>query len=334
MTPFDSDSMLESLPGRTVLVVGDVVLDEYLWGDVRRVSPEAPVPVVELKGTRHSPGGAGNAAANVVGLRGRAILGGVIGADFQGERLRLALGESGVDCDGLVIDPTRPTTTKTRIVAHHQQITRLDREDRRPIASDLEIELLRWASRRINEADACILSDYGKGVVSTRFATEFLAIARSAAVPIVVDPKGTDYFKYRRATIITPNMREATLAIGRDNDDGIDPDRLGEELLDMVDGAVLITRGEDGMTLYQKGTTPWSIPTRARSVYDVTGAGDTVVSTLAMCLSAEADLQSAVNLANDAAGIAVGRAGAAVVTIDDLREFYARASSAAQRITV
>lgn len=333
MERFPLRSILDSLAGRKVMVVGDVVLDEYLQGEVRRVSPEAPVPIVELSGTRYVPGGAGNAAANVVGLGGDVYLGGVVGFDIQADRLRRVLYDAGIECDGLFTDESRPTTTKTRIVARGQQITRLDREQRHAIAGRLESELWRWASERIAKVDVMILSDYGKGVVTPRLASGLLALARSAEIPVVVDPKGTNYSKYQGATVVTPNTSEARIAMGRGDDD--DVDRLGEGLLELLPGtAVLITQGEEGMRLFQPAAPPRSSSASARAVFDVTGAGDTVVATLAMAMAAGSDLESAVDLANTAAGIAVGRAGAAIVTMADLQQELARAGSALTEIGV
>jgi D-beta-D-heptose 7-phosphate kinase/D-beta-D-heptose 1-phosphate adenosyltransferase len=311
-------AIVEALAGRRVLIIGDIVLDRYLWGDVRRISPEAPVPVVDLSGMRNVPGGAANTAANVVSMGGRALLGGVVGRDPEAQQLREVLGQAGVDFDGIVTDESRPTTTKLRIVARGQQIVRVDHELRAPISCRMENELLSWAAKQVANVDACILSDYGKGTVTSRLAADFLAQAHSAGRPMVVDPKGADYSKYRRATVITPNTLEARRAIGREQDD-LDLLHVARELLEIVSGsAVLITRGEEGMSLYRAGAPIVHIPTAARHVFDVTGAGDTVVSALALALAAGAPMEQAAWLANAAAGVVVGKAGTSVVTADDL----------------
>jgi len=315
-TPQD---LLASLSGKRVLVVGDVMLDEYLSGQVRRVSQEAPVPVVEARSRTWVPGGAANAAANVVALGGRAVLGGVVGCDRQAKQLREVLGQRGVETDVLVVDRQRPTTTKTRIVAHGQQVVRVDTERRTALPAPLEYLLLRRSRRCLQNVDACILSDYEKGVVSPRLAERFISMARRAGKPVVVDPKGTNYAKYRGATVITPNLHEAQRALSREANDEADMLETGRLLLDVVEGsALLITRGAQGMSLFRNGSPPVYIPTEARNVFDVTGAGDTVVSTLALALAAGVSLEQAVQLANQAAGIVVGRPGTSTVTPEDL----------------
>jgi len=310
---------LPDFAGKRILVVGDVMLDEYVWGEVRRVSPEAPVPVVEIRRRTHGPGGAANAAANVVSLGGRATLGGVVGEDRSAEQLREALCECGIKPDALVVDDGRPTTTKTRIVAHGQQLVRVDGEERMPLSLAMEDALLERAERCLRAASACILSDYDKGVVSGRLAKLLIAMARRENKPVVVDPKGMNFAKYRGATVITPNVREAERALDREmNGDGDVPE-LGRRLLDIVGpSAVLITRGAEGMSLFSSGAPPRYIPTVARNVFDVTGAGDTVVATLALALAAAVPLERAVQLANEAAGIVVGKVGTAAVTPGDL----------------
>jgi D-beta-D-heptose 7-phosphate kinase/D-beta-D-heptose 1-phosphate adenosyltransferase len=310
---------LAALPGKRVLIVGDVMLDEYVWGEVRRISPEAPVPVVEISRRTYVPGGAANVASNVVSLDGRAILGGVVGGDPQAELLQAALEERGVGAEGLVVDDERPTTTKTRIVAHSQQVVRVDSEQRTPLRIELEETLLRWVEKRLVEADAFVLSDYGKGVVSTRLAERFIRLAWEAGKPVIVDPKGTNYAKYSGATVVTPNVHEAERAINHDIKDDADLLRVGQELLKILNGsAMLITRGAEGMSLLLNGADAVHIPAVARNVFDVTGAGDTVVSTLAVALAAGATLQQAARLANMAAGIVVGKVGTATVTLDEL----------------
>lgn len=311
--------ILNAFPGKCVLIVGDVMLDEYIWGEVQRISPEAPVPVVEVRRRTYAPGGAANTAANVASLGGRALLGGVVGRDDQAERLRQALRQAGVDADGLFVDADRPTTTKTRIVAHSQQVVRVDTEQRMPLPVELEDTLLGWTAKRLSEADACILSDYDKGVVSPRLAERFIRLAREAGRPAVVDPKGTNYAKYRGATVVTPNIREAEQALNYKINGHADLLKVGRQLSTILEGsALLITRGPEGMSLFLNGAEAVHIPAVARNVFDVTGAGDTVVSTLALALAAGATLEQAARLANRAAGIVVGKFGTATVTIEEL----------------
>jgi D-beta-D-heptose 7-phosphate kinase/D-beta-D-heptose 1-phosphate adenosyltransferase len=311
--------LLRRFSGQRVLVVGDVMLDEYIWGDVGRISPEAPVPVVEMRRRTYAPGGAANAAANVVSLGGRARLGGVVGVDPAADQLRQALARHDVLCDGLVADPDRPTTSKTRVIAHSQQVVRVDCEQRSPPVESAERQLVAWASAVVPEVDACVLSDYGKGVVSPALATTVLDLARLAGKPVVVDPKGVEYAKYRRATLVKPNLQEVERVLRCEISADEELCEAGRQIVAMLEGAaVLVSRGARGMSLFRDGSPPVHIPSAARDVFDVTGAGDTVVSTLALALAAGIGLEQAADLANRAAGIAVSRVGTTAVTLADL----------------
>lgn len=322
-------NLVAALAGQRVLIVGDVILDEYLWGDVRRISPEAPVPVVEIRSRSVVPGGAANAAANVVSLGGKALLGGVVGRDQSAEQLKTALGRQGVDTGGLVSDAERLTTTKTRLIAHGQQVVRMDSEQRIPLPPPVEETLLRWVDSRLPEADACILSDYGKGVVSNRMAERLIRGARQLGKPVIVDPKGTNYTKYRGATVVKPNIHEVQQVLKEEIEDDNGLLEASRRLVGLLEGAaVLITRGSEGMSLFREGCAPLHIATVARRVFDVTGAGDTVVSTLAVALAAGSALEQAVHLANLTAGIVVGKRGTATVTLEELREGVLRDANA------
>jgi D-beta-D-heptose 7-phosphate kinase/D-beta-D-heptose 1-phosphate adenosyltransferase len=312
--------VLAAFPGQSILIVGDVMLDEYIWGEVRRISPEAPVPVVEMQRRTFVLGGAANSAANVVSLGGAAFLGGAVGRDYQADQLRDALGLAGVDAEGLLSVDGRQTTTKTRIVAHNQQVVRVDREQRAPLSTTDEDRLLRWVEARLPAVGACILSDYAKGIVSVRLAEELIRLARSADKPIVVDPKGTDYTKYRGATVVKPNIHEAERSAKQEITSEASLAEVGRKLSALLRGtALLITRGPQGMSLFRDGLTPMHVPTVARNVFDVTGAGDTVVSSLAMALAAGSNLKQAIDLANWAASIVVAKVGTATATLDELR---------------
>lgn len=302
------------------MTIGDVMLDEYIWGHVSRISPEAPVPVVEVERRTYVPGGAANTAAGIVALGGLASLGGVVGRDQQADRLREALTERGVDHGGLIGDETRTTTTKTRIVANSQQVVRADLEGRASLGEELEDRLIRWAEGELVRADAIILSDYAKGVVSPRVAQRVIELARAHSKPVVVDPKGVDFTKYRGATVITPNIHEAERAAHVQIQSDEDLLEIGRRLSAVLDGcALLVTRGAQGMLLFQDGREPIDVPAVAQNVFDVTGAGDTVVSTLAMALGRRTALEPALQVANTAAGIAVGKVGTSSVTLDELR---------------
>ena len=311
--------LVAALAGRCVLIVGDVMLDEYIWGEVQRISPEAPVPVVVVRRRTCAPGGAANVAANVASLGGRALLGGVVGQDPQAAQLREALAERGVDPAGLIVDGDRPTTTKTRVVAHSQQVVRVDSERRTSLRAELEDALLSWVEEALDIADACVLSDYAKGVVSPQLAAGFIRLARGAGKPVIVDPKGTNYARYRGATVVTPNVREAEQALNREINGRADLLEVGRHLLGVLQGgALLITRGSQGMSLFVNGADVTHIPAVARNVFDVTGAGDTVIGTLALALAAGIGLEQAARLANLAAGIVVGKVGTATVTVEEL----------------
>lgn len=308
-----------ALRGKRILIVGDVILDEYVFGDARRLSPESPVPLLEFRQQTHVPGGAANTAVNVKALGGEPLLAGMVGADAAAEKLLQALRETGIDVSGVRAAGERVTTTKTRIVAHHQHVVRIDRERRQPLSAAQERALLEWVQSQLPRADACILSDYAKGVATPRVAEGFISQARQAGKPLIVDPKKTDYAKYRGASLIKPNLHEAELFLGREITDEAALLEVGQRLMDLLGGtAVLITRGAEGMSLFRRDLPPLHMPALARHVFDVTGAGDTVVSTLALALAAGAPLEVGIDLANRAAGIVVGKVGTAAVTREEL----------------
>jgi len=318
MTPAE---LASGFRGTAVLAIGDVMLDEYVWGAARRISPEAPVLVVEIERRTYVPGGAANAAAGVVALAGKALLAGIVGSDENGELLRRTVEAAGVSTDGCLIDRERPTTTKTRVVANGQQVLRTDVEVRQPLPRELEDELLAWVERNLGGVQALTLSDYGKGVVSPRLAQRAIELAKAARKPIVVDPKGTDYAKYRGATVVTPNVLEVERATNLEVEgpEGLPP--AAERLRSALTGsALLVTRGPEGMSLFADGASPVDIPAEAKNVFDVTGAGDAVVGALALGLAQGATLEDAARLANRVAGIVVGKVGTAIVTLAELRE--------------
>lgn len=309
---------LARLPGARVLVVGDVMLDEYVWGSVRRISPEAPVPVVDVHGRSHLPGGAANTAAGIAALGCHAILGGVVGDDPQGERLRAALRERGIADGGLLVVPGRLTTSKMRIIAQGQQVVRADHEERSSLPADLEQQLLQWAEDELEGADVLILSDYAKGVISPTLARGLIDLAAARSTPIVVDPKGTAYAKYLGATVLTPNVHDAKRAAGIAAEAYAELDEVAHKLASQLPGsALLITRGAEGMSLIA-GEQRLDIPAQAKDVFDVTGAGDTVVAALGVAIGRRLPLERAVRLANFAAGAAVSKIGTSSVTLDEV----------------
>ena len=305
---------------KRVLVVGDVMLDEFIRGDVTRISPEAPVPVVDLRDRLATAGGAGNAAANVVSLGGQATIVALIGRDGVGAMLRDALGARGIDTSSLVASAERPTTHKLRVIAHAQQIVRVDAETRAPLGPELEREIVDVAGRVADTADAALVSDYAKGVVSDTVARAVIARAAKNGLPVVVDPKGRRWEKYVGATVITPNVLELDDVSGvhTENADESIVDAGGRVLASLDGASLLVTRGARGMTLLRQGSAALHLPTLARSVYDVTGAGDTVVGALALALAARVPIEDALVLASHAARIAVSKVGTTAVSAEEL----------------
>ena len=319
MTEQTQKRFLSSFPAKKILVVGDLMLDEYVWGDVDRISPEAPVPVVKVQRRSQACGGAANVAANVASLKGRAFVAGVVGADSQGRRLREMLGEIGVDATGLLALDDRPTSSKLRVIAHSQQVVRVDSEQTSQLRASEEDELLNRVAERFSDVDACAISDYGKGVVSPRVAQRIIELAGEQNKPVVIDPKGTDFSKYRGATVVTPNVKEAEAILGvelRGEQAIVDAGRSLGEMLD--GGNVLLTRGARGMTVFSGSAEPRHIPAIAKNVYDVTGAGDTVLAVLTLALASGASLTDAAALANIAGGLVVGKLGTSTVELDEL----------------
>ena len=305
--------------GKRVLVVGDVILDRYLWGRASRVSPEAPVLVVDVDREEYRLGGAANVAHNVASLGATPVLFGVCGCDAASATLRALLRDRGVDTErGMIEDGLRRTTLKTRIIAHHQQVLRADEETREPLADSARAHLLERLEAALPGADAVILSDYGKGVLSGALLERLLPELGKRGIPTAVDPKEEQFFRYKGVTVITPNVAEAAQAWGRRIRNETELAEAGFGLREKLGSkSVLITRGEEGMSLFdEEGHT--HIPTKAREVFDVTGAGDTVVATMGAALAARAPLAEACVLANHAAGLVVAHLGTAAATADEL----------------
>ena len=312
-------SLVDRLSSAHVMVVGDVMLDEYVVGGISRISPEAPVPIIDVIERKYTPGGAANVAANIAALGAGASLIGLVAEDAPGGIIKQLLQESKVLLDGLVAPEDRHTICKTRLVAGQQQIARVDQETKAPVLETDCQQMLGRVGRLLPNADVCILSDYAKGVLTERVCQEVIRLAREKNTPVIVDPKGRNYHKYRGCSVITPNVKEAGLAAGFEIDSEEDLHRASEILLDFLPGTcVLITRGPQGMTLFREAHAPVTIPTIAKSVFDVVGAGDTAVAALAVAIGADFEMETAIRLANTAAGIAVGKHGTVTVGIDEL----------------
>ena len=316
--------------GRTVVVYGDVMLDEFVWGDVTRISPEAPVPVVDVRRESFHLGGAANVLTNLRALGARAAVVGVVGPDRAGERVRSELREAGAlgADENLITDVSRPTTVKTRIIAHSQTVVRADRERREPVDGPTEERVVAALKRLLRGADALVVSDYDKGAVTPGALDEVLPLAEVAGVPVLVDPKFRNFDSYRPATLVTPNHHEALRLTNTEDDTDEGMARAARAIRGRLGcRSVLITRGARGMMLLEGDGPPTYVPTAARAVYDQTGAGDTVIATLAASLAAGATLVEAAMLANHAAGIVVGKIGTATASAEELVSSFTSAKN-------
>jgi D-beta-D-heptose 7-phosphate kinase/D-beta-D-heptose 1-phosphate adenosyltransferase len=314
------DQYVSRFGGSRVLVLGDVMVDEYVWGTVSRISPEAPVPVVAVRSESVRLGGAANVAANIAALGGQADIVGVVGTDAAGERLTQELERVGVKAHGLVVDGSRPTTIKSRVVAGSQHVVRFDRESDAPLDAAVRRTVLQRVRDLLPAARVLLISDYAKGVVGSRAIREVLGVAARLQKIVAVDPKVQHVPLFRGVTVIAPNHHEAAAAARILVREEADLLRVGQTLLRRLQArAVLITRGEHGMSLFEAGRAATHIPTAAREVYDVTGAGDTVMAVLALALAAGSPMRHAAALANYGAGVAVGKRGTATVSPAELR---------------
>lgn len=318
------DAILARWTGRRVFVLGDLMLDRYLWGDTARISPEAPVPVIEAREETARLGGAANVAHNLRALGGEPLLVGVTGADPEGQQMLRLLRERDISTGWLAADRDRPTSTKTRVLARHQQVVRIDREETAEIDGTVLETVLERSLAALEKAEACVISDYGKGVITRKLLEPVLADAGRRGIPVCVDPKENHFFAYHGVTVITPNLAEAGVACGQKlrglpailAAGGYLRERLGAR-------SVLITRGDQGMTLFREAAPILHFPTVATDVFDVTGAGDTVVSTIALALAAGADLPEATAISNHAAGLVIREVGTCVATVEALRGSFA-----------
>jgi len=301
--------------------VGDIMLDRFIWGKVSRISPEAPVPVLVVEREEFLLGGAANVVNNLHSLGGKPLLCGVIGDDEMGQKVTQRLDEMGIERRGVIIEPGRQTTVKTRVIAHHQQMVRIDRETtHHPKATTLR-SLSNYLKQNIKGLDGVILSDYGKGLLTKGIIRDTIHTARNAKKFVMVDPKIKNFFFFRGATVVTPNTAEASSASKVSITDEASLSKAGRLLLKRLKcNTLVITRGEDGMAIFEPHRKPLLVPTEAKKVYDVTGAGDTVIGTMALALGTGASIRRAAELANHAAGIVVGKVGTATVNQKELIE--------------
>lgn len=302
----------------SILVLGDCMMDQWVWGKVKRISPEAPVPVVDVDYYTYTPGGAANVVNNLRALGANVSLVGIIGKDFIGNRLKRDLRNKGVEVKGIITDSTRPTTLKTRIVAHNQQVVRADYEKKDGISKNVVKELLKFLEKS-QDFDCLLISDYNKGMISEDFMKKVIPLFLEKQIKIIAGPKPENISFFKNITVVTLNQREASQACGFEIKDAETLCLAGEKILiDLKSGAVLITRGEEGMSLFDEDGQIHHIPALSSQVYDVSGAGDTVISVLALALSCGSNLLDATILSNYAAAIVVKKVGTATVTTQEL----------------
>ena len=304
-----------------ILVIGDLILDEFIWGEVSRISPEAPVPVVWVNSESFMPGGAANVANNIHALGAEVLICGVIGDDERGRTLTDELRRKNIDVEGIVIDGERPTTLKSRVIAHHQQVVRIDREKIDEIDGNIIGQVITFLKEKICDVQAVLIEDYGKGLIVPKLIQEVVNLAQKHKKIVTVDPKENHFSFYQNVTLITPNHHEAAKAAGRQIKSEQDLEEVGRIILEQEKSqAVLITLGEEGMRLFENGQKSLHIATVAQEVFDVSGAGDTVISAATAALASGSSMLEAAHISNYAAGIVVGKVGVAVATQEELLE--------------
>ncbi len=312
--------ILEKFSNKKILVIGDIMLDKYIWGDVLRISPEAPVQVVNVLRETYEAGGAANVANNISALGGKAFMAGIAGNDEAKDILLKDMDKKGIRTDGILIDNDKPTTQKIRILGRGQQLLRVDYENRQHVHNDIEKAMIDFLEKNIKDADVLIISDYAKGVITPKLSSRIIQMAGKLKKPVIVDPKPKHSNLYSNVLLVTPNNAEASEMAGIE--DGSDDSvlKMGTKILKSLNTNVLITRGEKGMSLFQKDGTVKHIPAKAKEVYSLIGAGDTVVAAIALALASGASLEESAILANIAAGIKVGKIGTASVSVDEIKK--------------
>ncbi len=318
--------LIDNFSRAMVLVVGDIMIDHFIWGKVSRISPEAPVPVVDVQKEDLMLGGCANVLNNIQAIGGRVAGTGIVGDDEMGDRLFKEFRQMGIDTDGLVVEPQRPTTLKTRIVAHGQQVVRFDRESREAVAEESITKIISYVEKMCEKVGAIVISDYNKGVITKLLLDGIRRVIPAGKLTVCVDPKRDDFSLYRGFDIITPNLQEACRAVAMEIRNEEELCQAGKTILDgFAFQAVLITRGEEGISLFEKNSrriAHTTFPAEAKEVFDVTGAGDTVIGVFALAMAAGATFKEAAVLANHAAGIVVGKVGTATVSQEELKNSF------------
>jgi rfaE bifunctional protein kinase chain/domain len=323
LTDINIDRILQRCSNLKVMVIGDLMLDRYLWGNVTRISPEAPVPIINIEDEDVRFGGAANVANNLIGLNVSPVVVGVVGADKWGKMFRDKLLEKSLQTEGLIVDESRPTTIKTRIIGNNQHIARVDREKKHPISRDTFDKIADFIESEIPKVDAIILEDYNKGLLTVDLIEKAVSMAQKHNKIITVDPKFDNFLAYRNVTVFKPNRKETAEALAMRVESEQDIRLAGEKLLEILNAQnVLITLGAKGMALFGAIDGHFFIPTHARKVADVSGAGDTVIATLTSVLAANGNIREAVIVANVAAGVVCEEVGAVPITSQKLREAF------------
>ncbi|MBF0215585.1 MAG: D-glycero-beta-D-manno-heptose-7-phosphate kinase [Candidatus Omnitrophica bacterium] len=327
----DYKKITDKFAQKRIMVVGDLLLDQYIWGNVSRISPEAPVPVVWVKKEGYVPGGSCNVANNLVSLGAKVLLAGVIGDDSLGDILKGKLSEKNIDIKGILVDHNRPTSLKTRVIAHNQQVVRIDRESVDVLDERIANGISDYVKENIDGVDGVIIEDYGKGVITPKVLRNIVPLIRRKKKIVSVDPKEDHFSYYRGVTVITPNHSEAEKAYGAKMETDEKIRTAGVKLLKRLGTeSILLTLGEKGMMLFEKDKVPYAIPTVAREVYDVSGAGDTVIAVYTLSLASGGAPRLSAHLANSAAGIVVGKIGTAAIQIEELLDMLSGRSTDTQ----
>ncbi|HLC65527.1 MAG TPA: D-glycero-beta-D-manno-heptose-7-phosphate kinase [Candidatus Nanoarchaeia archaeon] len=308
------NQIIRRMLGKRVLVIGDIMLDKYIWGNVTRISPEAPVQIVDVQDENYTVGGAGNTAANIASLGGEPVIIGVAGNDDSWRQLQEEMKKKKISTNGIIVDGSRKTTRKVRVMGGKQQLIRIDHENREKISEGIEEEVIRKIGEIVDDVEVILISDYNKGLITQKVIDFVAEISRRRNIKLIVDPKPSNRVVYNDTFIITPNHKEACEIVGYDSEDNA---KLGKLLHSKMGCNVLITLGEKGMMLFE-GNEVTNIATRAKEVYDVSGAGDTVVATLGLAIAAGSSLKEAAMLANHAAGVVVGKVGTSCITAEEL----------------
>ena len=314
-------SIIEQFKNKKILIIGDVMLDKSIWGEVSRISPEAPVQVVNVLEESYAPGGAANVANNIAALSAKSLMVGVVGKDTTKNMLVSELKKRNIDVTGLIDDENKRTIRKVRVFGRSQQLLRFDYEKRGYVDKKIETNIFSFISKKIDEIDAIIVSDYAKGTITKNLMEKLIELCNKKNKIIVIDPKPKHKNLYKNSTLITPNLKEAHEMISfLEEEPSTDADKIGKQLLKELNSNVLITKGEKGMSLFEKNGKITSIPTFAKEVYDIIGAGDTSVATVTLALASGASFEEAAIIANHAAGITVGKIGTSTVSIDELKK--------------